>query len=123
MSTGKLSTLSLEELIEEFIAIGTAQDDALMVDDNARYNVLFRRLRHVEAELKRRPGDARRELVCLYQHPNFQVWLNAAHSTLALAPEEARRQLQIIHESRHFPQAGDAGMSLWSLDEGVYKPT
>ena len=123
MSPRNLTKLSLEELIEEFIAIGTAQDDALIVDNNARYNVLFRKLRRVEAELKRRPGDARRELVRLYRHTNFQVWLNAAHSTLAIAPREARRQLETIHESRHFPQAGDAGMSLWSLDEGVYKPT
>jgi hypothetical protein len=115
--------LSLEQLIGEFIAIGTAQDDALLIDDNARYNVLFRKLQRIEAELKSRPGDARRQLMRFYRHPNFQVWLNAAHATLTIAPEKARKQLEDIHRSKHMPQSLDAGMSLWSLDEGVYKPT
>ena len=123
MSPRNLSKLSIDELIEEFVSIGTAQDDALLMEEYARFNRLFDKLEHIEAELKDRPGDARRELVRLYGHPNFQVWLNAAKATLALAPEEARRQLHAIQDSRHFPQAGDAGMALWTLDEGIYKPT
>jgi len=73
--------------------------------------------------LKSRSGDARRELTRLYGHPNVHVWLNAAKATLAIAPEEARKQLHAIQDSRHFPQAGDARMALWTLDEGIYKPS
>lgn len=123
MSFRDLSKLSVEALVEEFIRIGSAQDDALMDDDNAQFNVLYRKLQRVKAELKSRPGDARRELMRLYRHPNFQVRLNATKATLAIAPEEARKQLEAIHRSKHSPQAMDAGMSLWNLDEGVYKPT
>jgi hypothetical protein len=123
MSSVSFGKLSPQQLMEEFIAIGTAQDDALLMEEYTRFNRLFRKLMRVEAELKSRPGDARRELMRLYRHPNFQVWLNAAKATLAVAPDEARRQLQAIYDSKHFPQAGDAGMSLWNLDEGVYKPT
>lgn len=122
MNPRNLSELSVGELIQEFVSIGTAQDDALLTDEIAQFNRLYAKLERVEAELKSRPGDARRELMRLYGCENFHVWLNAAKATLALAPEEARKQLRLIQESRHFPQAGDAGMALWTLDEGIYKP-
>jgi hypothetical protein len=124
MSSKQLSKLRVEELVEEFITIGVQQDDALLFDEYARFNRLFGKLMRVQGELKSRPGDARRELMRLYGHPNFQVWLNAAKATLAIAPEEGRKQLRAIHEaSKYSPQSLDAGMSLWNLDEGVYKPT
>jgi hypothetical protein len=74
-------------------------------------------------ELKSRPGDQRRALTPLYSHPNAQVRLNAAKSTLALAPEVARATMQAIIDGREFPQALDAGMLLGGLDSGEYKPT
>lgn len=123
MSSRNLSKLAVEELLEEFVAIGIAQDDALLMNEYARFNRLFAKLDDVETELKNRPGDARRELMRLYGHENFHVWLNAAKATLALAPDAARAQLHAIQDSKHFPQAGDAGMALWTLDEGIYKPT
>jgi hypothetical protein len=46
----------------------------------------------------------------------------AAHATLAIEPEAGRAMLESIAASRHYPQAGDAGMSLDNLDRGVYKP-
>jgi hypothetical protein len=123
VSARSLRKLSVEDLISEFVSIGTAQDDALLMDEIAEFNRLFAKLKRIEAELRRRPGDARRELMHLYGHKNFHVWLNAAKATLALAPKEARRELRAIQASKHFPQAGDAGMALWTLDEGIYKPT
>ena len=123
MRLRNLTKLNIEELIEEFVSIGAAQDDALLMEEYARFNRLFANLERIEAELKSRPGDARRELTRLYGHPNVHVWLNAAKATLAIAPEEARKQLHAIQDSRHFPQAGDARMALWTLDEGIYKPS
>ena len=52
----------------------------------------------------------------------MQVRLNAAKSTLAVAPEAARQELRAIADSREYPQA-DAGMCLGNLDEGIFKPT
>lgn len=80
-------------------------------------------MRLVETELKRRPPDQRRALLALYDHPNAQVRLAAAKSTLAVAPAAAREMLQIIADSGEFPQAGDAGMSLVNLERGIFKPT
>jgi hypothetical protein len=119
----KLAEKSVEALIERFVEIGVAQDDALLGNEIARFNRLFDEEAAILAELKRRPGDQRRRLVSLFGHGNFQVRLNAAKSTLAVEPEAARQALQAIADSHEFPQAGDAGMSLWNLDRGVFKPT
>src|SRR5262249_46404110 len=68
-------------------------------------------------------GDQRRALLPLYDHPNAQVRLKAVKATLAVAPERARRMLEIIADSREYPQAGDAGMTIDALDQGIFKPT
>jgi hypothetical protein len=34
----------------------------------------------------------------------------------------ARRMLQVIADSREYPQAGDAASSIRYLNEGIYKP-
>ena len=117
---GKLST---EELVSRFVEIGVRQDQAIFRDDNAAFNRLFDRMQAVQQELKRRGGDQRRALMPLYSHQNMQVRLMAAKSTLAVAPEQARRMLEAIADSGWQPQAGDAGMCLISLDRGVFNPT
>jgi hypothetical protein len=77
----------------------------------------------VEGELKARTGDQRRALLVLYDHPNAQVRLKAAKATLAVAPQAARRMLQIIRESKEYPQAGDAGMTIRAIESGIFRPT
>jgi hypothetical protein len=59
----------------------------------------------------------------LYEYPNMQVRVQVAKLTLAVAPVEARRQLEAIAETHWMPQAGDAGMCLTNLDRGIFKPT
>lgn len=123
MSGANLRSMSTDELIHLFTDIAMAEDDAILMDDNPRYKRLFWQLDAVEKELKSRRGDDRRALLELYGHPNAQVRLMAALVTLAIAPIEARQMLQSICDSKEYPQAGDAGMSLWNLDRGVFKPT
>jgi hypothetical protein len=119
----KLAGLSVEDLIKDFVAIGEAQDQALLFDDIARFNRLYDKKAAILDELKGRSGDQRHALVSLHIHANMQVRLNAAKATLAVAPIAARKTLEAIAASNHFPQAGDAGMSLWNLDQGVFQPT
>jgi hypothetical protein len=67
-----------------------------------------------------------------FHHQNAQVRLhqrerawsgaNAAKTTLVVAPVEARQTLHAIAESKQYPAAGGAGMSLWNLDRGIFKP-
>jgi hypothetical protein len=119
----KLQDLSVEMLLERFTAIALEQDQALLMDEIARFNGLYDEMDAVKIELKRRPGDQRRALLALYDHPNIQVRLKAAVGTLAVEPEPARELLQTIANSHEYPQAGDAGMTLVNLDRGIFKPT
>ncbi len=118
----ELTEMETADLVALFVQIVVAQDDALLGGEIARFNRLFGRMMDVSNELKSRDGDQRVQLLQLFNDSNMQVRLQAARMTLAPAPVEAREQLEAIAASRWFPQAGDAGMSLWNLDRGVYKP-
>ena len=116
------ANMTTKELVDLFAEIGIAQSQALLRGENAKFSQLYWRMDDVSNELKRRDGDQRRNLIALYNHPNVHVRLNAAKRTLAVAPVEARNQLQAIVDSRRFPQAGDAGMCLDNLESGFFKP-
>src|SRR3990167_2875044 len=123
MNRSNLQTMSVDQLVQRFMNIGIAQDDALLRDDTKTFNHLFDRMQDAVDELRRRNGDERRALLLLLDHPNMQVRLKAAKATLAIAPQAARQALEAIKAANWQPQSLDAGMSLWNLDRGVYKPT
>ena len=118
-----LGDMSVDQLVERFTSITLDQDKALRTSNHAKYNRLFDEMEAVKQELRARQGDQRRALLRLYDHPNAQVRLKAVKATLAVAPDLARRMLQTIAESREYPQAGDAGMTIDALDRGIFKPT
>lgn len=122
MKRKAVSLLSTDELLKRFVELGVEQDDALPGPSRARFNRLYSEKTALLAELRNRSGDERRLLMKFYDHPNIQVRLNAAKATLAIAPAEARQELERIRASRYPPQAGDAGMAIWALDEGIFKP-
>jgi hypothetical protein len=122
MNQNKLEEMTINQLVSRFAELGVAQDRALLYSEIAKFNRLFLEMAAVRNELKRRPGDQRRALLTLYNHPNMQVRLQAATVTLAIAPEAARRLIEAIASSRKYPQAGDAGMTLDSLDRGIFVP-
>jgi cytochrome c oxidase assembly protein Cox11 len=123
MTSEKLLAISVNELVELFTKLALEQDDAVLAFDVKNTNRLYRKLKEVENELKSRPGDQRRALIPLFDHPNPQVQVKAAKATLAIAPAAARHVLEIIAETCYGPQKLEAGMSLSNLDEGIYKPT
>lgn len=122
MKSINLSDLSVAELIERFTAICIEQNKALFEDEIAKFNRLFDEMAAVRNELRSRPGDQRRALCALFDHPDPQVRLQAARLSLAVAPDEARRVIEAIAASRRYPQAGGAGMCLTMLDRGVFVP-
>jgi uncharacterized protein DUF2019 len=123
MIRDKLERIAVPLLIERFTAIGVDQDKALLGGEHGKFNRLFDEMVKIEEELKMRDGDQRRELLDLYDHPNAQVRLNAVKATLVVAPEQSLNMLKTIAKSREYPQAGDAGMTLISLERGIFKPT
>jgi hypothetical protein len=111
-----LKEMSVEHLVERFVALAVAESEAIDRGDNSMYNRLFPQMEDVREELKDRPGDQRRALVPLLDHPNPQVRLIAAVTTLEVAPEVARRALELIKDRDEFPQAADAYGVLRRLD-------
>ena len=118
-----LSKLSGDELVDRFAQLAVEQDLAQEMGEQSKVNRLYWKLDAIDVELKSRPGDERSRLLTLYRHPNMHVQLKAAKATLAVAPVEARRLIEVIAVSHHYPQAGEAGMTLFNLDRGVFKPT
>lgn len=118
-----LRLLSNAEIVGLFEQLCIEQYDAMEGNEQARVNRLVWRIHDLAMELKSRPGDQRYELMRLFGHPNMQVRLSAAEANLAVDYTSARRELQAIVDSQWFPQAGDAGMTLYFLDTGESKPT
>ncbi|WP_336809799.1 DUF2019 domain-containing protein [Bosea sp. MMO-172] len=123
MTPSKLRSLTSEELKRLFEQLCILQYDALEDNAIASYNRRYNKILAIQNELKSRPGDQRRVLMSLFGHPNMQVRLTAAHANLAVDYIVARRELQAIVDEQWFPQSGDAGMTLWNLDRGFYRPT
>jgi hypothetical protein len=115
--------MSADELVNLFCDYGLQQDDAMLGGEQAKVNRLVWKLKDIADELKSREGDQRSALLSLYGHPNAQVRVNAIKATLAVAPEQARQALEVLANSKEFPAAGEAGMSIVALDRGIFKPT
>ncbi|HZP20079.1 MAG TPA: DUF2019 domain-containing protein [Bauldia sp.] len=113
----------IDERVEQYVSISLQQDDALGLREIGRYNRLAKRLWAIQDALRDMDGDERKALLKLLDHANFQVRLNAALATLAIAPQRARRVLEAIASSKHGPQNGNAGMALLHLDRGIFRPT
>jgi len=120
--SANLTAQTIDQLLDRFLAIALAQDLAERKSKYAQYSRLYRRMEEVTIELKRRPGDARRDLSRFFGHPNPQVRLKAAISCLAIFPDEARRVLQDLFDGNWFPQAAEAKGILMSMDAGRYVP-
>ena len=136
MKRNRFHEMSNHTLVGRFVELALGQDDADLVRTIAGTIDYSGERSAVAEELKRRPGDARRALVRLYNHPNPQVRKTAADATLAVEPEAARQVLYFGDcarsskgrcfnrlRTRESIRKRGAGMSLCNLDRGVFKPT
>ena len=99
----KLANMSAPDLIKNFEALALRQYDANMNFHVSRYDRAFDAMAAVSRELRGRPGDQRRELVALHNHPNEQVRLKAAIHTLARpALASATRQSALLKALKFF---------------------
>lgn len=123
MTAATLKKLSVEVLVEQFLSMALAQDEALFDEKYSKYNGLFDKMEQIKEELKSRDGDERRALLPLLKHRNAQVRLKAAIALLASDPEAARAALQKMSDADEYPQAADARGMMRALDEGRYVPS
>jgi hypothetical protein len=122
MKPEKLSSMSVDALINRFAEIGVLQDDALWKGKYSYFNRLYDQMDQLDKELRSRGRGARSALSQLFIHPNVQVRLQAAKFSLGVEPLKAYRVIKDISDSNFFPQAGDAGMTLVNLERGIFKP-
>ena len=115
--------MTVDQLVQRFTELAVEQDNALLGFDTKEAIRIFWLITAISDELKSREGDQRHALLPLYTHPNPQVRVKAAKATLAIAPHAGRAVLQAIVDAKIDPQRLEAGMSLWNLETGVYKPT
>jgi hypothetical protein len=123
MKKPNLKRIRTNELVDLFRDYAIKQDDAMLGGEQAKVNQLVWQLKDIADELRAREGDQRTALLNLYTHPNPQVRLNAIRTTLAVAPEAGRKALEALASSKEYPASGDAGMTVWALDQGIFKPT
>ena len=133
MTNPDLTLMTLDQLIQYFIDTAIAEEEAILgsTTDEAdptrdaavkRMNEFFWEMERINGELKRRGPAARLALMQLYDHPNAQVNLQAAHYTLAVAHAAARERLQVIADSEWPPQYIDARTIIDALESGKFKP-
>jgi hypothetical protein len=118
MNRIRFQDMTLDQLVERFVAIALAQHEARTREDTARYNRLFDQMIELMGEFLTRPIEQRRALMGLYEHPNPQVRYAAAFITKDLAPQAARRVFEIISDRDGYPQAPNARRAIRNLDEG-----
>jgi hypothetical protein len=123
MKKVNLKRMGTDELTNLFRDYALRQDDAMLGGEQAKVNRLVWDLKEIVDELKAREGDQRAALLKLYAHPNAQVRLNAIKATLAVAPKAGRNALEALASSKEYPASGDAGMTVWALDQGIFKPS
>ena len=119
MKRADLTKMTVDQLVDRFAEIGVAQDGAIWDGKHAKFNRLYDQMDAVDRELRSRGLEARLALTRLFDHRNIQVRLQAARWSLGVAPVEARRVIERISQSGFYPQAGDAGMTLSNLDDGI----
>ena len=114
--------LTIEELVQNFLALTLAQYEARFPSQTSKYNRLYRQMNEIRDELKRREGDQRRALLPLINHENAQVRLMAASSLLTIVPDRAKRALQSVRDSRIEPPSANAQGLLEALERGSFVP-
>lgn len=116
MTERDFATWNVDDLRERYAELSIQQSAASDSLQMSVVNRLGKEIHEIGNELKSRPGDRGRALMRLFDHPNFNVRLNAGRSLMSVFPEEARMQIQAIADSGKYPFAVEAGLYLSSLD-------
>ncbi|HYM17658.1 MAG TPA: DUF2019 domain-containing protein [Micropepsaceae bacterium] len=119
----ELITLSIEDLVGQFRAYALEQESALLDSDTDEYNRLYDKMEAIDLELRTRGLEARKALLRLLDHESPRVRRAAAVRSLAISPERSLATIKEIASSHLMPEAGRAGMTLYHLEQGIFKPT
>lgn len=119
MKPRNFTGMSVDELIVLYAELSGEQGRVLDGCGPSRMvNRLVLQTFAIRDELARRAKDGEKVLARLFAHPDPWVRYNAASAALDVLGAEARKVIQAIADSKEFPVAGHAGMTL-SLFDGA----
>lgn len=121
MTQAKLELLSDSDLIAEFVKLAEQRGAANEDGDVPRSNRAARQMFSLDDIFRKRGRGVRSLLLPLLDHRNEWVRYSAATRLLRIAPERARATIEQVAAGVG-PIAGDAGMTLYELDRGGWKP-
>lgn len=122
MNAKHIENLTTEQLVAEFTRLAAQRGAAILDSETRQANELFDGMRAIERVLRARGEDARMSLAPLLQDRDRFVRYFAAKYLLGLLPREARAVIEGIANPKFDALSLDAGMSLYALDAGIFKP-
>ena len=122
MKSAALPELTIDQLIQDFAQLAQQMGTAVLDSETGRFNRMFPRMEAIDRELRSRGREARMALSPLLDDKNRFVRYYAAKYLLGLVPDSARRVIEEIARFKFDALCGDAGMCLYALDKGIFKP-
>ena len=122
MKTVNLEVLRTEELIQEFIRIAQERGAAVLDSETRKANRMLSEMQAVDRVLRSRGQQARMALSPLLDNKERFVRYYAAKYLLAAMPGRARQVIEDVAEPKADAICLDAGMCLYALDKGIFKP-
>ena len=122
MRRSDFTKLTNTDLVQRFIEAAKRRGLAVLDLDarNASSMVLY--MHAIDSVLRSRGIEARKELLPLLDNKDRYVQYYAAKQLLGIAPDRAREIIESNHKHGFDAIAFDAGMTLFNLDTGVFKP-
>lgn len=122
MKSTYVKELTTEQLIAEFKRLARRMGSAVLDSETQLFNRLFPRMQAIDRELRSRGHVARITLDSLLDDEDRFVRYCAAKYLLGLVPDRARRVIEEIAKYKYDALCFDAGMCLYALDAGIFKP-
>jgi hypothetical protein len=122
MKSVRVQDLATDQLVQEFAQVAQQMGAALLDSETDHFNRLFPKMQAVDCELRSRGREARMALFPLLEDKNRFVRYYAAKYLLGLVPARARHVIEEIAQFKFDALCGDAGMCLYALDKGIFKP-
>jgi Domain of unknown function (DUF2019) len=122
MRSMQLQELTDNQLVQQFAGLAHDMGVAVLDSETPRFNRLFPRMEAIDRALRSRGRETRMALFPLLEDKDRFVRYYAAKYLLGLVPDRARRVIEDIAKFKFDALSGDAGMCLYALDEGIFKP-
>ena len=122
MKNSKLLDLDSDALVDRFVAVAKQMGMAVLDHETRKANRVFQIMWDIDLVLRSRGKEARLRLVPLLDDKDRFVRYYAAKKLLGLVPDRARVVIEGVANPKFDALSGDAGMCLYALDEGIFKP-